>query len=218
MSEYWFPYFGPLVVKTEISESFRKKLLLEGKHSKIERLLHTDQLVGMIKEEFLIENPESWFIPEFSPLLSLYQNIAEQDWNETTTELQKPYEISNMELWINYQKCKEFNPRHNHSGDLSFVIYLKIPKELKEENKQTKAKHNNNGTGTIEFTYGEKLLFNKTGFSHLPKEGDVYIFPSWLNHSVLPFFSDVERITAAGNIFLKRNVKDFVDILTWEHR
>ena len=215
MSEYWFAYFGPLVVKTEISESFQKKLLLEGKKSKTD---YTKMLAGMIKEEFLIENPESWFIPEFSPLLSLYQNIVEQDWSETADEIQRPFEITETELWINYTKCREFNPLHNHRGDLSFVIYLKIPKELREENKQIKEKHNNNGTGTIEFKYGEQLLFNKTGFSHLPKEGDVYIFPSWLNHSVLPFFSDVERITAAGNIFLKRNVKDFVNILTWEHR
>ena len=210
MSEYWFPYFGPLVVKTQISESFRKKLLLEGKNSKKERLLHTDQLVGMIKEEYTYEDYEEWFLPEFVPLLNVYESLFAKDWIETAKELQRPFEITKTELWINFTRCREFNPIHNHSGDLSFVMYLKIPKKLREENKLTKAKHNNNGTGTIEFNYGENLLFNKVGFSHLPDEGDVYIFPSWLNHSVLPFFSDVERITAAGNIFLKRN--------DWGHR
>ena len=95
MSEYWFAYFGPLVVKTEISESFQKKLLLEGKKSKTD---YTKMLAGMIKEEFLIENPESWFIPEFSPLLSLYQNIVEQDWSETADEIQRPFEITETEL------------------------------------------------------------------------------------------------------------------------
>lgn len=201
----WFSYFGPLVIKTDISKAFQKKLLLEGKKSRIERLSHTEKLVGMIKDEFAYEDYDSWFMPEFLPLLSLYQSLVEKDWSETSMDLQFPFEVTKSELWINYQKSKEFNPIHNHSGDLSFVMYLKIPKKLREENERIKQKHNNNGTGTLEFKYGEELLFNKTGFSHLPDEGEVYIFPSWLNHSVLPFFSDVERITVAGNIFLKRN-------------
>lgn len=203
--QHWFPYFGALVIKTHISKSFQNKLLIEGKKSKKKRLLHTEKLVGMIKEEYAFEDFKGWFMPEFLPLLSVYENAFNRDWSETADEIQRPFQITKTELWINYTKCREFNPQHNHTGDLSFVVYLKIPKELKEENKLTKAKHNNNGTGTIEFNYGENLLFNKTGFSHLPDEGDIYIFPSWLNHSVTPFFSDVERITVAGNIFFKRN-------------
>lgn len=206
--QYWFPYFGALVIKSHISKSFHKKLLTEGKKSKQDHLIHTEQLVGMIKEEYAYEDYEEWFVPEFVPLLKLYESVFAKDWSETAKEIQRPFEMTKTELWINFTRCREFNPHHSHDGDLSFVIYLKIPKELREENKQTKAKHNNNGTGTIEFNYGESLLFNKVGFSHLPDEGDIYIFPSWLNHSVLPFFSDVERITTAGNIHLKR--KDWV--------
>lgn len=200
--QYWFPYFGALVIKTNISEAFKKKLLREGRKSQRRKLEQINP--GMIKEEFAFENYESWFMPEFLPCLSVYENVVKQDWSETATDIQKPFEITKSEFWINFTKCKEFQPEHTHTGDLSFVIYLKIPKKLREENKRIKEQYKNNGTGTIEFRYGENLLFNKTGFSDLPNEGDVYIFPSWLNHSVLPFFSDVERITVAGNIHLKR--------------
>ena len=39
-------------------------------------------------------------------------------------------------FWINYQKQNGFNPPHDHDGKLSFVIYLKIPEELKKENEK----------------------------------------------------------------------------------
>ena len=56
-------------------------------------------------------------------------------------------------LWINYQKKNEFNPPHDHDGKLSFVIYLKIPEELKKENAEYKGK--SCGPGGIQFLYGD---------------------------------------------------------------
>ena len=40
-------------------------------------------------------------------------------------------------LWCNWQGAGDFNPPHDHGGDLTWVIYLKIPEELNEENIKT---------------------------------------------------------------------------------
>ena len=43
-------------------------------------------------------------------------------------------------LWINFMKKGEFNPVHDHSGNISFVIYTSVPKEILMENKNFKGK------------------------------------------------------------------------------
>ena len=48
-------------------------------------------------------------------------------------------------LWVNYQKQHDFNPLHNHRGNLSFVSYLNVPEELKTE----KERYNMIGNGPI---------------------------------------------------------------------
>ena len=39
------------------------------------------------------------------------------------------------DLWVNYQYKHEFNPYHFHGGMYSFVIWMKIPTDWKEQNK-----------------------------------------------------------------------------------
>ena len=34
----------------------------------------------------------------------------------------------------------------------------------------------------------------------MPKEKDMWIFPAWVKHYVAPFYSNVTRISVAGNI------------------
>ena len=36
--------------------------------------------------------------------------------------------------WVNYQKAGDFNPLHKHTGIYSFVIWLKVPTDSKEQN------------------------------------------------------------------------------------
>ena len=40
-------------------------------------------------------------------------------------------------LWCNWQTAGDFNPPHDHGGDLTWVIYLKIPEELKSNKNKT---------------------------------------------------------------------------------
>jgi hypothetical protein len=113
-------------------------------------------------------------------------------------------------LWVNFQKQHEFNPPHDHSDELSFVAYLKIPKEIKEEYDNYKGK--SSGPGGISFIYGEGNRQAITYQAHFPEEKDLFIFPAWLKHYVAPFRSDVERISVSGNITSSIPIKNLQPI------
>ena len=100
-------------------------------------------------------------------------------------------------LWCNWQGAGDFNPPHDHGGDLTWVIYLKIPEELDEENKKYKGR--SAGPGGITFVYGQGDGKCITHHSVYPEEGDMVMFPAWLKHWVYPFKSDCTRISVSGN-------------------
>lgn len=201
---YWHPYWGGLLIKSKVQESFRLDLLERGEKVREEINKCNNTLAGAIKEEYMFKNVESWFMPQFSKALNHYERMFNEGWKETAPNIAKPFKVLDCDLWINYQRCKEYNPRHRHNGDLSFVIYLDIPNKLIEENKKTKQKFNNEGTGTIHFHHGEALPFAISSFEEMPRSGDVYLFPAWMQHSVTPFFEDAERISVAGNVTLEK--------------
>jgi hypothetical protein len=143
--------------------------------------------------------------PEFAKLLL---DEAKSNKDDYRTKLayerftRKPYkkrpEYIMSAMWINYQKENEFNPPHDHDGKLSFVIYLKIPEELKKENKDYNGK--SCGPGGIQFLYGEGPREAVTYMSYFPEELDMFIFPAWLKHWVSPFRSKCTRISVSGNV------------------
>ena len=76
-------------------------------------------------------------------------------------------------------KSHEFNPPHDHDGKLSFVIYLKIPEELKKRIKNIKV-------GAVDLRYAVyvvKDLEMLASVSHFQRR-DMFIFPAWLKHWV----------------------------------
>ena len=145
------------------------------------------------------------------PIISQYFGVYDQAYQKYT---QKPYdkrpEYVMSALWINYQKANEFNPPHDHDGKLSFVIYLKIPEELKKENAEYKGK--SCGPGGIQFLYGDGPRDSITYMSYFPEELDMFIFPAWLKHWVSPYKSDCTRISVSGNVHDSaplNNIKNF---------
>jgi len=102
-------------------------------------------------------------------------------------------EIEN--IWVNYMKPNEYNPIHNHTGVFSWVWYLDIPEEIRQEHKQ---QNSNSATrGLISF-------LSSTGDPHImfnPKTSDIFIFNSKHEHQVYPFYSDNTRISMAGNVY-----------------
>ncbi len=209
--KYWFPYWGPFVIISQIEDEFVDLLLKKGKQSKKKSQSATSVLAGQIKNEYNYKNFASWFLPKFNPYFNAYCEGVTQykpeapfDWfldNKSPENCWVPH------LWINYQKAKEYNPPHAHSADISFVIYLQVPDEIKEEREKMRGIHNHPGPGMIVFDYGEDLKFSSFRWSHMPSAGELIMFPGWLMHHVHAFQSDVERISVSGNVMITGNDK-----------
>lgn len=186
--------WGPCVTQLKISEDFKNKLLEGAEEAKKENLDYTHRLAGIIKGEYQYKNKEK-FLPEIAQCLGIY-DVAFQKWKSDPYERKPEYMLTS--LWVNYMKQYEFNPPHDHSDQLSFVIFLKIPDEIKKEQKDYNGK--SGGPGSLSFLYGEGNRQAITYQSIHPNEGDMFIFPAWMKHYVAPFYSDVTRISVSGNV------------------
>jgi hypothetical protein len=186
--------WGPCVMQIKISDQFKNKLLAGAEDAKSKKLDYNDKLAGIIKEEYQYDKRED-YVPEIAQCLGVYDQ-AYQKFKQEAYEQKPEYLLS--ALWVNYMKKHEFNPPHDHSDQLSFVIFLKIPEEIKQEQKNYKGK--SGGPGSLSFVYGEGSRQAITYQSILPNENDMFIFPAWVKHYVAPFYSDVTRISVSGNI------------------
>ena len=196
MIQYITPYWGPLVFESQIDKEFVDLLLEKGQETTLDA---RKKLAGMIDNEYYYENYYEWFIPKFEIYLNSYVDAAKDYANNTPMErISAGWHLE--KLWINYQKANEYNPPHDHTGDLSFVIYLQVPEEIVKENEETKHEHNNVGPGMINFWIGVDMPFSINRCSKMPSVGDIFIFPAWLPHYVNAFKVDVERISVSGNI------------------
>ena len=192
--EYQILTWGPCVVKLKITDEFKNLLLKEGLESCTKQYDYQNRLAGIIQKEFRFRD-YNVLLPYVDEFLKMYTKIFEQ-WKGVPFKQPPSYLLRAM--WINYQRKNEFNPPHDHADDLSFVIYLKVPEEIKKEFKEYKGR--SSGPGGISFIYGEGNRQAITYQSHFPEEGDLFIFPAWLKHFVAPFKADVERISVSGNI------------------
>ena len=185
---------GPCVVKMKMTDAFHKTLMEEADASQTESQLYQHRLAGIIKKEYELKDYTK-VQPFISDIVRIYDHIWDK-WRNADKPSKNQYLIN--ALWVNYQRQYEFNPPHDHSDDLSFVAYLRIPEELKKEYKAYKGK--SSGPGGISFLYGEGNRQAITYQAYFPEEKDFFIFPAWLKHWVAPFMSDVERVSVSGNI------------------
>ena len=81
---------------------------------------------------------------------------------------------------------------------MSAVIYLKIPDGMEEHFENEKRDHYP-ASGLIDFKFGEKQDMRSDTFLFNPKIRRMLIFPSWLNHTVYPFYCDGERRSMSFN-------------------
>ena len=195
--DYWYYHWGPFVFRSRITSEECQMLLQEGKKCRKKLNDHRHELAGHLSEEYTLTNGEAvatWLQKYIKSYVEAYKK-----WRPDT-----PLVLSQLNLttlWINYMKKNEFNPPHSHSGDLSFVIYPQVPKEILKENQKYKGR--GIGPGGITWHYGEgtqQQYIDSQGY--FPKSGDIFIFPSTLKHWVFPFTSKVERISISGNVSL----------------
>ena len=214
----WFSPFGPIIMESRISDKLHNILLSradqlrEGRHPNPEINRKTNdyraKLAGCLSEEYSYQSAftpeEDRFITnELCTLGSAYTKSAidagkiQQHGHRTPDQLimQKP-------IWVNYMKAGEWNPAHNHTGKISCVMYLKVPKELIEENATAEhtSKGNTPSAGKIEFQYcNTGMPYASGGYIRQPEDKQVFFFPARLSHMVYPFKSDVERVSVSVN-------------------
>ena len=192
--EYSIFTWGPCVAKMKMTDKFYEALMKEAEASKTEGQLYQHRLAGIIKKEYQLKDYKK-VQPFISDIVRIYGHIWDK-WRNVDKPSSDQYLIK--ALWVNYMGPGEFNPPHDHSDDLSFIAFLKVPEELKKEHKEYKGK--SSGPGGVSFLYGEGNRQAITYQAVFPEEKDFFIFPAWLKHWVAPFKSDVERVSVSGNI------------------
>jgi len=158
-----------------------------------------DGLAGQINEEYGYDTRPQ-FIDEF--ILKKIENPMIQ-YHLGKVKIIKEPKLALQNLWINLQKKHEFNPLHNHTGILSFIIFLKVPYNLEDEMKVFPQSSSEPMASKLSF-----ILFDSMGdLSELnipvdkSFENRMIMFPAKLSHLVYPFYtSDDYRITCSGNI------------------
>ena len=105
--------------------------------------------------------------------------------------------------WVNYMVKNEINPLHTHSKDLSFVLFIKVPKNLKKEVEETVS--SDSKPGSVNFVNDLKdNKFYISANNFIPEVGNLFIFPASLHHYVNSFKSNGERISVSGNLEIKK--------------
>ena len=200
---YEYFHWGPFLTRMKITDNEIQKVLEMGRQTKDD---FRTNLAGIIKEEYKFsDNNANLFMDTFSPYFKVYMEKL-IDYNRQPL-LRNVTSLKIGKVWINKMKANEYNPQHIHSGDLSFVMYLSIPDDLKKEREEYKG--TSAGPGTITFMYGEpnptdKYSYFATQQNFLPENGDFFIFPANLTHQVIPFSSDTTRISVAGNVYFQQ--------------
>jgi len=196
----FFYYWGPLLYRNKVPQHVVDGLLERGKNSTIDA---RPDLAGILDKEYLYnQEDQKWFVDQMHPVLDDYFNVFEHYYGWRANH-------SNFNLgtlWINFMQAKEFNPWHTHSHDMSFVIYLEVPEELKEEYQKhvsaAKKELIESGPGSIQFLHSSHQRYSINTRSFFPEVGDIFIFPASLYHSVASFKSDCTRTSVSGNFSL----------------
>ena len=208
MNNVIFP-FGPPIYINQVDDNIVKELdaRIEETGGKPE-FDASGQLAGRIKKQTHLDEVISESVKE--DILKHCASFYEQ----TSGGQELPLSTMSLDsIWSNIQEAREYNPVHQHTGNFSFVIYTRNDledlsvEELQDneyDNKIVDYENQKPLAGLIELFYGEGNWMNWTSFTHVPKRGDILIFPSWLRHTVYAHYETGKiRISVAGNVSFK---------------
>jgi len=123
--------------------------------------------------------------------------------------------VTTESMWTVHSYEGDYNPLHDHGTatpiGLSCILYLKVPDQIKAlPNPAEEFYGLNSSSGSTDgFTY---FVWGNHGMRDInmlrpateeyvkPEEGVLLMFPSWLRHSVNPFFGEGERRTFSANM------------------
>ncbi len=192
--------FGPKIALIKIPKKIINQINTEVDHilndkKRLKKSDYSNKLVGQVKQEIQLS---SQFIKK-NLINFIGSNVKKYINNCTKKNVKK---ISLRNLWVVRQFKNEYNPIHFHSGNISGVGYLKIPKNITKSQKRLKT------NGTIDFIHGSKSFLNNSLFNHNPKVGDMILFPNYLMHTAYPFKRDGERRSFSFNIDIDKKTFD----------
>lgn len=198
--------FGPSIVKIKLPPAIVSQMndyvddLLKDP-VKVKQLDHGSQLAGNVSQEILLE-------PEFIKKINWIDFIGSvcNEWLKRTNGKQLKG-IALTKSWIVRQFQHEYNPVHHHSGHISGVGYLKVPRNMGGSFNKDKARNSN---GNLVFIHGSVNVFSKATFTVTPEVGDFYMFPNYLQHAVYPFTgTDEERRSVSFNAVLDPDAAEY---------
>jgi len=190
--------FGPTLAKVKIPKNIINKINLEvDKIINSKKLTkkndHSKRVVGQVYQEIrLTDKFTNKVIKKF-----ITKNISSYVKKSIN---QKINNIKIKNFWVVRQFKNEYNPIHFHDGDISGVGYLKIPKNLTKNKKKIKT------NGTIDFINGQKSFLSNSIHNHVPKVGDMIIFPNYLMHTAYPFLVSGERRSFSFNLEVDKKI------------
>ena len=222
--------FGPAILKTSIPSYVVDNLNVHcdetlADEQKLKDYDYSGQLAGNVKKEFKLSGEFLNKEENFSNILrKLAERMIAVDVRGTEEQLgvsylrNAPPSTTNIDrkyitgcqvltVWCVSQWGGDFNPLHIHSGDLSGVLYLKVPEGLEEEYKN---EDHHPAVGDIEFITGVPQAFSRNSIKTSPKVGDLYVFPAWLHHTAYPFRTpNQERRSISFNIIYNIDLEKF---------
>ena len=192
--------FGPKIAIIKIPKNIIDKINQEvdtilNNKSRLKKSDYSNKLVGQVKQEIELS---SKFIKK--NLLNFIGFSVKKYIKKCIKKDVKKIGLRN--LWVVRQFKDEYNPIHFHSGNISGVGYLKIPKNITKSRKRLKT------NGTIDFIHGSKSFLNNSLFNHNPKVGDMILFPNNLMHTAYPFKREGERRSFSFNVDIDKKIFD----------
>lgn len=198
-----FPNIGFLKVSLNV-EQMEPILqeILEIKEGLLPARSANKRLAGNIRKEFELTKSHNHVQLLLQDYVQQYEDNFKYYSNILPASERRPLYLDS--LWVNFQEKYEFNPIHNHTGVFSFVIWVKIPYNLKNETALSPGVDSSNPlAGQFSFHYinalGTFCHFNIPADETM--ENTLLLFPSKLHHSVYPFYSSEDfRISVSGNV------------------
>jgi uncharacterized protein (TIGR02466 family) len=195
--------FGPKLTVIKIPKKIISKInnevdnILKDKF-KTKKSDYSKKLVGEVKQELQLSKT---FINKH--LIKFLKKNVKSFIKKTSQKNVNDIKLKNF--WVVRQFKNEYNPIHYHSGSISGVGYLKMPKNFIKSKKKSKT------NGTIDFIHGSRSFLNKSIFNHKPKVGDMIIFPNYLMHTAYPFNVDGERRSFSFNVDIDKKTLEKIN-------
>ena len=192
--------FGPKIAILKIPKKIINTInsevdLILSDSLRLKKSDYSNQLVGQVEQELRLSKK---FINKY---LNKFINKNVKNYIKKCSN-RNVKKINLKSFWIVRQFKNEYNPIHFHSGHISGVGYLKIPKNITKSKKKLKT------NGTIDFIHGSKSFLNNSLHNHNPRVGDMIIFPNYLMHTAYPFKREGERRSFSFNIDIDKKTFD----------